>query len=340
MALIDEVIKIQITRDNVGITRTSFDTALILGSSLTTFTDVVKSYSDLDGVAQDFETTDTEYVMASKFFGQTTRPDHVLISQQLDADTMLDAYNIAKEINPDFYGVMTTSQEDADVLAIAAQVETESRIYGVSAEDNEIISGDTDNLLEQLHELNYDRTFLFYHTTASVQRPEAALFGKMLSITPGSASWAFKQLNGVSGDKLTSTDRTNLRLNKGIFYSPLAGRNATLEGNMVSGEFIDVIFALDWLEQYLKENMAALFLSVPKIPYNNDGLALVENVIRASMQEAVNRGIFNPDYTVTMPKLADISLADKANRFFPGTKITATLAGAIHSLSIDVTASV
>ena len=333
MALIDEVIKIQITRDNVGITRVGFGTVLILGETLDTFPSVVKTYTSLTAVAVDFNNTTTEYLIASNLFGQTFAPDQIKIAQKADSSSLLNAYTLAELADDDFYAVIITSSLEADILAMAAQIETESRILALSSQDTDIPLNVEDNILAQLNALNYTRTFLFYHDSANTLKPEAALLGKMLPTDPGSQTWAYQNLAGVTADSLNPVERTNLRTNKGIFYSTLAGVDVTFQGTMVGGSYIDVIHGLDWLEQFIQENIAALLIAAGKIPYNNNGIGLIENALRASLLEAVNRGIINEDFSISTPDILTISSIDKANRNLPNVNFTATLTGAIQTIN-------
>ncbi len=334
MTLLDEIIKIQIVRNDVSITRVGFGTALIVGNTNSNFPGIIKDYVNLAEVGLDFAANSTEYLMATKLFGQQFKPDRILITQQLAQTSLLNAYLVAQNIDPDFYAVLLTSTIESDVLAFAAQIETENRIFATSTQDPNVLNNDPDNILEKLKELNYDHTFMFVHSAANTVRPEAALLGRMLPTVAGSETWAYKTLTGVPSDNLLYADeRANIRENFGIFYANLAGVNVTQEGSMVNGEFIDTIHGLHWLEQYIKENIAALLIASGKIPYNNQGIGLVENALRASLQEAVNRGIINEDYVVTTPDVTTISLINKADRVLPDVTFDATLTGAIHKIN-------
>jgi hypothetical protein len=331
MAVIDDVIKIQITRQDITVLRTGFDIPLIIGDSLNAFPSIVKAYYSLDEVVEDFEADTPEYIMATRIFAQVTSPDHILVTQQLELDTKLEAYNLAKTINPNFYAVLCTSKNANDVFALADQIQTETRIYGTSSSSADIANGADNNLLRVLSAADFSRTFLMYHTEAATEMPEAALLGKMLATTPGAETWIFQNLIGVTGNNLTPTVKNNLRLDKGIYYSDLAGKNVTLQGWMTNGTNIDIIHGLDWLESYIKENLVVLLRDAKRIPYTDAGIGLFENSLRASLQEAVNRGVIL-NYTVTLPKAITVSSEDKTARILRNVNFTATLAGAIHSI--------
>ena len=90
----------------------------------------------------------------------------------------------------------------------------------------------------------------------------------------------------------------------------------------------------------MKTNILTLFQTNPKIPYTNNGIGLIENSVRASLDEAVSNNVINDDYIVTTPDSADVSLADKASRTLRNVNFTATLTGAIHRVVIHGNISV
>ncbi len=336
--LIDEVVNINITRDSVGISRADFGTILILGNSVPTINPNLKTYTSLSEVLIDYATDKPEYIIASRIFAQTIKPDKILIGQVIDdpEETFVQAYNrISLSNGEDFYAVVITSTTTENILAIAAVVETQSKIFAVISDDANIKTDSGDNILKQLNALNYNRTYLVYTNTIS-NWVNAAWLGKMLPLQPGSGTWAYKELVGVSDtSNLNATERANIKLRKGNYYTQLAGIDVTFLGTMVSGEYIDVIHGLDWLESFIQENIAQLLIAAPKIPYNNNGIGLIENSLRASLQEAVIRGIINQDFIITVPDMLNISLVDKAARVLRDVKFTATLTGAIQNIIIN-----
>jgi hypothetical protein len=113
-----------------------------------------------------------------------------------------------------------------------------------------------------------------------------------------------------------------------------------LNGIMVNGEYIDIIRGLDWLDNFMKTSLLTLFQTNPKIPYTNNGIGLIENIVRASLDEAVSNNVINDDYIVTTPDSASVSLSDKATRTLRNVKFTATLTGAIQRVVINGNISV
>lgn len=335
--LIDEVVNITITRDSVGITRADFGTILILGESVPGIVPNLKTYTSLVEVTVDYANGTPENQIAFHIFAQPIKPDKILIGQKQATDAnFIDAYNrLSLSNGEEFYAVVMTSLIDADVLAVAAVVETQSKIFATISADVDIKADANNNILKQLNALNYNRTFLMY-TETPTDWANAAWLGRMLPLQPGSATWAYKELIGVNDNSnLNATQRANIKLRKGNYFTELAGIEVTFLGTMVNGEYIDVIHGLDWLESFIQENIAELLIAAPKIPYNNNGIGLIENSLRASLQEAVLRGIINQDFVITVPDILNVSSANKAARLLTNVNFTATLTGAIQNVVIN-----
>ncbi len=334
--LIDEVVNITITRDSVGITRADFGTILILGNSHPDIDPNLKTYTSLAEVTVDYANNSPEYFIAFHIFAQPIKPDKILIGQVKDGETFIEAYNrLSLSHGEEFYAVVSTSLNDDDVLGIAEVVETQSKIFATISADTDIKGDANNNILKQLNALKYNRTYLMY-TETPTDWANAAWLGRMLPLQPGSATWAYKELIGINDNSnLNATERANIKLRKGNYFTELAGIEVTFLGTMVSGEYIDVIHGLDWLEAFIQENIAQLLIAAPKIPYNNNGIGLIENSLRASLQEAVLRGIINQDFVITVPDILNVSHVDKVARRLTNVKFTATLTGAIQNIVIN-----
>jgi Protein of unknown function (DUF3383) len=335
--LIDEVVTMTISRDSVGVTRADFGTILILGNSKPDLDPNLKSYFSLSEVVEDFETDKLEYIIASKIFAQNIKPDKIVIAQvhSDDSETFVQAYNrISLNYGNSFYGVVLTSQVETDILAITAVVQTQKKLLALVSNDPGVKINADGNILKQLKTFNYSKSFLVY--TDILDYVNAAWLGRMLPIEPGSATWAFKSLVGIAGTSLlNASNRAAIKENSGNYYMTLAGSDVTFQGTVISGEYIDVIHGIDWMESFIQENIIQLLKSVPKIPMNNAGIGLVENSLNASLEECVARGIINPNYTITVPKSIDISVNDKLNRSLVGVNFNATVTGAIHNIAIN-----
>ena len=112
------------------------------------------------------------------------------------ASTDLTAINNA---NNTWYALISTSRDVNDVLDVAAWVEARIKLFGTASADSVIINSqpgaDTTSIAAKLGQLGYVRSFVMYHQDANYDYPEAAWFGAVLPLEPGSETWKFKQLN-------------------------------------------------------------------------------------------------------------------------------------------------
>jgi len=231
--------------------------------------------------------------------------------------------------------------EQDDILEIAAWAETQKKIFFHTDNDAVIPTSGTSDLAYQLKALNYDRTAIAYHSglVSADQFLMEAWMGKMLPKDPGSATWMFKNLSGITAVGMTSAQRT-YALNKNCnIYTTTAGVNITERGQVVSGEYIDIIRGIDWLEATIQETIYSELINTDKIPYTNEGIGIVEGLLKKALDEAVRAGVL-ASYVVTVPLIADISDQDKIDRILPDIEFTGILAGAIHKIEIAGTVTV
>jgi predicted exporter len=99
----------------------------------------------------------------------------------------------------------------------------------------------------------------------------------------------------------------------------------------------------------MEERIYSRFVNLPKIPYTNAGIAIIEAEVRAQLQEAVTAGVIDGEQAiiVTVPKISQISvndranrINDRANRILPAITFEAKLAGAIHKATVRGTVTV
>ncbi len=237
-----------------------------------------------------------------------------------------------------WYALLTLFNSEAYVLAAAAWIETQSKIYLVDVSETEAITtvvGSGSDTLKELFALSYNRTAGAYHPNPNAFF-SAAWAGRCLPLEPGSETWKYKTLAGVEAVTLTSTHRTNLRARKANTYETIAGVNVTWEGTLAGGTygFIDVTRGLDWLHDDMTKSVFESFINDEKIPFTDPGIAVIRSQVKASLKRASDKGIITSDFTISVPKAADVSTADKALRTLPDVKFSATLQGAIHKVEI------
>lgn len=241
-----------------------------------------------------------------------------------------------QHINDDWYGFGLTSRDNAEQLAVAAWAESVKKLFFACSSDAAVLTSATTDIASKLKAKGYARTdYLWSGDQASF--PEFAWMGGQLPETPGSNTWKFKTLNGITADNLTETQITFLESKNANFYKVEGGVAITQEGKVAVGEFIDVIIGIDWIHSNMQADVYEALVNEKKIPFTDNGVAVIENIVTKRLNLAVKAGILaaSPAPVVTAPLVADISTGDKAIRSLKNVNWTATLAGAIHEVEIS-----
>ena len=208
-----------------------------------------------------------------------------------------------------------------------------------------VFSVQTKELPLPLSRTDYLRTAVIYSESAD-EYAEVAWLTECFSYKPGSETWAYKTLSGVRAAELTTREMGKFDEANVNYYISCANKDITLQGKVIGGEWIDVIRFRDWLKNEMQINIFSLFARYPKIPYLDAGMTLVENQMRAALQngqeaggiamtESDENGEPVEGFTVTVPKAASLSSADRASRKLRNCRYTARLAGAIHIVEIQ-----
>ena len=255
--------------------------------------------------------------------------------------TYVESIAAAQNDNDDWYSLSIASRTNADILAVAADIEAKTKIFGYASNEAGILGTGTTDIAAQLDALNYDRTFGIYHPDAdgsdSDPYPEAAWLGEQLPKDPGSSTWKFKTLAGVAVTNLNTTEITNATGKSINTYVEIASLAITQEGVMASGEFIDVIRGSDFIQVRIQEEVYTVLVNAQKVPYTDPGVALLENAVDAVLRLSTNQGILaaDPAYEISAVPVAQVSQVDKGSRFYDGLSFVGTLAGAIHKTRIE-----
>lgn len=82
MSELDSIISIQINRETTAVATASFQIPLVL-ATFTNFSERVRTYTDFDAVADDFDSTDNVYKIAQRLFGQDgVRPPSIIVGRR------------------------------------------------------------------------------------------------------------------------------------------------------------------------------------------------------------------------------------------------------------------
>lgn len=254
-------------------------------------------------------------------------------------ETWADTVTAVNSANGDWFQFSADTRTRADVLAIAAVMETLERRYIVALADSDIATSATDDTLSQLAALGYDNTSVLVTALASTTFPEAGYVGYFAPKTPGSTNLQDKTISGLVADAWTTSQLNYIKAKKGIYYIKLGGVSVIRNAVVTSGEWADVIDFIYWLTARIRENLWNQEYNADKIGFSSPGIALYEGQIRAALADGVAAGglASAPAPTVTMPSALSFTAAQRATRNLTGVKFSARLEGAILYASISGT---
>ena len=228
--------------------------------------------------------------------------------------------------------------------AAMAWTEQQKKLFFIADSDVATYAPDTGvagtaTLAEFAKLSNYERTSVVFHTD-NTQYPEFAWMGKELPYDPGLRTWAFKTLTGVTPSILTTGQENLVRGKNANVYTTTAAVSNMYAGTCAKAStYIDDIRGLDWLDTTIKLDIFNTFTSSGKVSFTDAGIQKLVGILKGSLAKAVTATVLDEGYTVTYPRAADVSAADKAARRLTGVSFQATLAGAVHSIIINGTVS-
>lgn len=352
--LLNDIVQITIRRATTFIEVASFNNIIIVAefdsSSITpAFSERVREYSSLTEITEaGFSTSSAVYLAAQTLFVQNPNPGKIFVGRKRTiADGGPESWTVAltaiKEENDKWYGLHVGTRTLADLEEVADWTEANKKLFIVSDDDSNIISG-TGDIADYVETNNYDRTAVIYHDKAdlSANDPyiESGWAGLMFTYDPGSANWSYKKISGVPVYQLNTSQRSTAEGKNCNLFEEIAGVDVTRYGKVGSGEWIDIIRGTDWLEATIQADVMNYLLNVSKVPYNDQGIQGIRSIVNASLDKAVTVGLINDDFTVTVPLATDVDPADKAARILDDVKFTATYQGAINKVKIEGTISV
>lgn len=254
---------------------------------------------------------------------------------------------------PGWYVVCPAGVSAADLATLAEYIETQEKmmIYTEQA----FFGAGTGNTDAPAINVAYNRTAGVFCKESASQAAgsipdankyiNAAFAVAWLAHQAGSETAAFKQLFGVTPADLTGTEQNSLKTKHVNYLTTVGGKNVTMIGQVLSGEWCDIIRFRDWQKNDMQVAVASLFLAQPKIPFTDGGISLIQNAMEASLQRGQDAGGIaetsydsegneSPGYVVSVPIAADVTDTQKAARELRNCKFTAKLAGAIHFAEI------
>lgn len=278
-------------------------------------------------VSAGFENTTKTYKTAALLFAQENAPKKIAVYEGMKDY----ATDLAKVLDKDWRQLIIMDTTNASDVAEAIEA-TDDKMFFVS------ISDISDALVAAT--ASYDRTVIFYYEGDGTFCAEAALVGASAGLDVGSFTYKNLILKGVEPQDLTDTEIAQLTTNNIITVTSKAGDIVTTEGKARSGEYIDIVDSEDYVVQNLEYKTQKALNNYKKIPYDNNGIAILESIAVDVMQDSFNKGIIaaksdgTGNYEVSYALAEDVSASDKSSRKYVGGKFSFVLAGAVHEVEI------
>ena len=168
--------------------------------------------------------------------------NNLTITNASSTENYVEALEAVQNVNNKWYALSCESHVKEDILALAASIEAKKKIYGTSTSDLDVKTSATTDVASALKAAGYFRTFVIWSATANTEYPECAWIGSQLQEQPGSNSWAYKPLAGVTVSDLSDTEASNIKGKNASTYEVVGGVNRTVGGATAGGEWIDVKF--------------------------------------------------------------------------------------------------
>lgn len=288
-------------------------------------------------VTAGFKTDTSVYKAAQLLFMQNDCPSKIAVCASTDTTVAALPGILGKDWRQ-LVVVSTGTTGESTISEISAYVEACSKNIMYFAH----VDPDADSTIIEAVKGN-DRTYLVAYESSDVDYPEAAIVGATSGLDVGSFTYKNIILKGVTGQNYSDTEVDTLH---GKYVNTIlekAGSVVTSEGFSMSGEYTDIVDCKDYIIQQIEYQCQYLLNRVPKLPYDNRGIAALEGVVVSVLKDAANNGMIavndegDYDYSVDFGTRSECAASDISTRHYAEGKFEFALAGAIHTAKIKGT---
>ena len=211
--------------------------------------------------------------------------------------------------------------------------------------------------MQALKGMNFRRTLGV--VTNDIMKPVGILgwaMGANTRLANSAYTLKFKQIVGVPVDPLSEAQVSDA---KAAFGNVYVNRGATYDwfedGTMADGTWFDEMINLDMLANFIQLSVCDLLNKTSKVPYTEPGVSQIINAITPDLESAVRTGFAAPGiwtapgflsleqgdaiengYLVLSEAVNDQAPANREARIAPPIYIALKLAGAIHSVVMQI----
>lgn len=313
--------------------RAAFGYPLIFAASQTKAVAYKEVTSLGEIVEAGFAATTEVYKAASLLFMQDNPPSKIAICA-----TTATATEGLPEILDEGWRQLIVIEEGVQE-AVSDYIEASGKHAVYFASYNPTVEVDLQVLVE-----GNERTVLMAYATDDVACPEAAVVGATAGMDPGSFTYKNIILKGVTPQAFTKPEVEAFHGAGVITVLRKAGDIVTSEGLTMSGEYIDIVDSKDYIIEQIEYQTQALLNRLPKVPYDDTGIASLESVTLSVLKDAADMNMIAFDmesqsymFTVNFAKRSECKPADISTRHYAEGRFEFTLAGAIHTAKIKGT---
>lgn len=239
-------------------------------------------------------------------------------------------------------------------------MEARKGVVALTSNDPLALEADSaDDIVSATSTAGLSRASVTYHGKAGYY-PEVSILARMLGVNyalPKSVITAkFKDLPGIPTVGLSETELGVLEKKRGNTFVAVGNNARTYRnGTMASSSwFLDSRIGLDNLVEELQVAAFNVFLRNGTVPYTPGGSTLIIDGLTPTLERYVGNGLLAdrpiidlgvqsgvglvPAYTLTVVGVELMSDSDRAGRIGPPIRIDVNLAGAQHTITININA--
>lgn len=344
--------------------RSGFNLSLLIGdSAVLTAEKRVAVYSSMEAMKDDGFTADMpEYQAAQIYFSQSSNPSKVAIGfWNSSSESLAEAIAACRVYNLEWWGCVPLGKKGETgkiVPATAEDLMSAALTVESATPDTVMVCALADlTFLGELKAKSYRRTLGIFSEDVN---KAVAITGYAMGANTGLANSAFtlkfKKLVGVVADPLTEAQVSDAEaVNANVYVNRGATYDLFEQGTMADGTWFDEMINLDMLSNNIQLSVMDILCKTPKIPQTEAGVATIINAFLPDLDDAVKIGFLAPGiwsapgfmdieqgdaiekgYQVMSEPIDSQATADRDARICPPIYVALKLAGAIHSVVIQL----
>lgn len=283
-------------------------------------------------------------------------------SDGIDAETITAALDAIQNRSGDWYGLIFTKEVrdqaningELGVRAASNWCQARVKTFFNTTNDLDVLDSVTTNdIASELNQASLNRTMTTFSSYPN-EYPSASIAGRAFTVnfsqTNSTLTLKFKQMPGITAEKLTTSEKNALDSKRANACFEVGDGNFIFGESYMAGDFFyDEIHGTDWLTDAIETEIYGYLQSrTTKVPYTAKGLNSIEQQMTKVLDQAVTNGLIaagtttdgeflGKGYKITTIAVEDVSNSEKNARQYNGMSFTALGAGAIHGVQIQGT---